>query len=426
MHARFRFILPAAVAALLAPAAVADAATVYPSVSKIQPMNLAIGEKLTITGKGFVRGKNKNTVVFKRDKKRAVFAKAGSASTTKLSVVVPEKLRTYLAQKDGAAIPTKFRIRVLSKRFGKRYTALKSSPVIAPLSKSAATGGDAPATKDAPAGTGTTSSPAPPADCDGDGVIDDVDTDDDNDLMTDGFEASIGTDRCDKDTDGDGSWDVWEYRSALDLNQLALPYPGKRPYPNPLYPDADTDYDGDGMVGFQEHEMWQRYGNRNLPANYSDGTQTSDIPSGLTDDRRDVDSDGLPNWWEANGPMQPDWWTNIFTDELDYGVEYAGLDYLDPDSDGDGRLDGPDDIDHDGYTNAQELSRSAPLPDESDPSILLPRWVQPFNPCLPTPESITCSLHPPAPLDESWPPFKTLGYPVDPSIPRPLPASLAP
>ena len=55
-----------------------------------------------------------------------------------------------------------------------------------------------------------------------------------------------------EDTDGDGVEDGYEYRSAKDLNDdehqqpnTFLPYPGKRPYANPLFKDAGIDYDGD-------------------------------------------------------------------------------------------------------------------------------------------------------------------------------------
>jgi hypothetical protein len=42
-----------------------------------------------------------------------------------------------------------------------------------------------------------------------------------------------------------------------------LPYPGKRPYPNPLDGnDAATDYDGDGLRGYLEHQLWQKFGAR--------------------------------------------------------------------------------------------------------------------------------------------------------------------
>ena len=189
MNVRSLLILPAAVVALLAPVAAADAATArttYPTITKIDPLNLAIGETMVVTGRGFVPGKDKNTVVFKRTNERAIFAKAVSATSTKLKVVVPEKLRPFLNKQADQAVPTKFRIRVLAKRFGKRYTKASSSPTIAPMGR---------VTTDTPGANGQTAPPAP-TDCENDGLVDDVDTDDDNDHMTDAFEQSIGSYRC--------------------------------------------------------------------------------------------------------------------------------------------------------------------------------------------------------------------------------------
>ena len=57
------------------------------------------------------------------------------------------------------------------------------------------------------------------------------------------------------------------------------------------------------------------------------------------------------------------------------------------------------------------------------------RWVQPYNPCLPDPDSITCSLHPPFPWDSAWAPFQqmeTSPIPQPPLVERPLRASRAP
>ena len=428
MNVRLLFILPAALAVLLAPVASADAAksrTKYPSITKIDPLNLAIGDTMTVAGRNFLKGKNRNTVVFKRTGQRAIFAKAVSATRTKLQVVVPEKLRPFLNEQSEAPVPTKFRVRILAKRFGKRYTKASASPTIAPVGR---------VTTDTPAGDQAAAPPAGPTDCDNDGILDDADLDDDNDHMSDEFEKSIGTDACKWDTDGDTLSDFWEYESALDLNLRALPYPGKRPYPNALDSDLNTDYDGDGMLAWQEHVMWVRYGNMGTHLNYSDGTQVSDPGSGFTDDQRDVDADGLMNWWEANGPMRREWWKEIYNEEILYAVAYADPDFLDPDSDGDGRADGADDLDHDGFSNSDEQHRgrswpAVKLPDKYDATQPEEyRWVQPHNPCLPDPESLTCSLHPP-PLDKSWPPFKELNafpIPYDEDHPRPLPLDLSP
>jgi hypothetical protein len=426
MNVRALSLLSLAVAAFVAPVAAADAATTrttYPTIGKIDPLNLGIGETMTISGRGFLPGKDRNTVVFKRDGKRAIFAKAVSATTTKLKVVVPEKLRPFLNTRAGAEIPTKFRIRILARRFGKQYTALSASPVVAPVA-STVTG---------PGGVGPTSpTGGPPPDCDGDKVIDDLDQDDDNDHMSDVFEGSIKTDRCKLDTDGDGSSDYWEYQSALDLNLRALPYPGKRPYPNPLFADQNVDYDGDGMWAWQEHAMWLRYAAGGTAINYSDGTQRTDPAAGLTDDLRDVDGDQLPNQVEANAEMTRNYWKVFWEEEIAYPIEYADLDFLDPDSDGDGRLDGEDDIDHDGYSNVDDYDRWKPLPDKFDASAPAePRWVQPFNPCLPDPESPTCSRYLTTPIDSAWAPFKQLEMgpgqiPINSVYRRPLPTSFMP
>src|SRR4051794_17038631 len=64
--------------------------------------------------------------------------------------------------------------------------------------------------------------------------------------------------------DGDGVEDGFEYQSAIDLNNddyqspnTSLPYPGKTPYPNPLFKDADVDYDGDVLTLGEEYSLWK-------------------------------------------------------------------------------------------------------------------------------------------------------------------------
>jgi len=255
-------------------------------------------------------------------------------------------------------------------------------------------GSSVPTSPPPPACTLATAAAAPNADSDGDGLVN-------------GLELSIHTDPCNRDTDGDGITDGYEYEAALDYNSRALPYPGKRPYPNPLDPtDANTDYDGDGLTMADEYAAWVLYGHMSFPLDYSDGTQSSggvqpvtpqtawedlNRDGFITDDEKDVDGDGLTNWDEAHGRMQPGWWRSVITDEPSYPLAYQGTDWLDPDTDGDGLPDGADDVDHDGWTNADEVLRG-------------PYWVQPFNPCLPDPTSPTCQLHPPA--QNPYPPFR--------------------
>ena len=130
---------------------------------------------------------------------------------------------------------------------------------------------------------------APEGDCDSDGIKNAVDADDDNDLLDDGTELKLKLDPCVGDTDGDSVEDGYEYKSALDLNNddyqepnVVTPFPHKTQYPNPLFADADVDYDGDGLTLVTEQALWlytyQTNGTatRTLsPLSYSDGMQFS-------------------------------------------------------------------------------------------------------------------------------------------------------
>jgi len=117
-----------AMLALLAGTTDADAAKRkrYPVVTSVSPMNAKVGDTITIRGRYFVRGKNKNSVVFKRDGARAVFAKQTLGTAKQIRVVVPEALRSYLKEN----VPSVVRLRVLSERFGKKFTATAKSPRI--------------------------------------------------------------------------------------------------------------------------------------------------------------------------------------------------------------------------------------------------------------------------------------------------------
>ncbi len=520
-----------------------------PVVTRVAPLAIEIGQTLEVRGRYFIRGRNKNTVVFKRTGGKAVFVKAAVGTTKLLRVTVPAKLEKEFIKRGTTTLPTRFRIRVLAKKFGKKYTRLSRSPVIS-----------------------LTSPPVPPGfvesqpdgDCDGDGVKNATDLDDDNDglsdsveeslnlnpckgdtdgdgvedrweydcdrngilnrdetdddkdLLPDTLELSIGTDPCNADTDGDGVEDGYEYQSAKDLNDdehqqpnAYLPYPGKRPYPNPLFKDSDVDYDGDSLTLSEEFRLWKfTYAitgtdQRTLtPLSYSDGEQysrsrrlTSGPDAGrrvptlaassydkhdefetwasahhyrqvklldgapwndvsqrntyglfdvnrngtesaaelayndtdgdgfLSDDERDEDADGLTNYQEAHGWMQPGNWASCYAEEKPFPITYAGTDLADSDSDGDGIRDGADDQDHDDVPNIDELSRirasnpaTGPAGDTNglechkadglDPKTNHPNSfgrVNPFNPCLPTTSSRTCPKYPvgTAPFDGS-------------------------
>ncbi|MDP9344468.1 MAG: IPT/TIG domain-containing protein [Actinomycetota bacterium] len=200
MNRSLKIVLTAATV-LAAPIAQASAATsraVYPSVSSISPKRVAIGGTMTVKGKGFRAGKNRNTVVFQRAGKPAVFVRAAGASTTKLTVRIPAKLTAFLATKAGVPTPTTFRLRILSARFSRSFTSSSLSPVITPKSASTGTGTDT-----APA-TGAVAPAAPPCQQLAAG---DPDADEDSDGISNGREAQIHTDPCNPDSDGDGMVD---------------------------------------------------------------------------------------------------------------------------------------------------------------------------------------------------------------------------
>ncbi len=386
--------LPAAL-----PAGAAAVTPSYPSITKVAPLKLGVGDTLTVRGTGFRSGRGRNTVVFKREGGRAVFVKAGRATRTRISVTIPPKMLSALGQKSGRPVATRFRLRILAGRFGRRFTTTKRSPVIGP----------------APVASKVNAN-----DCDGDLVPNARDTDDDNDLLSDTLEATLKTDPCKRDTDGDGMTDGWEQESALDYNGRALPSPTRRPYPNALDPkDGKIDSDGDGLTNVLEYAAWAVYGQNRLPLSYSGGNPASTgkekVPAGLawqdrdgngflSDNERDADADGIPNQDEGGvGPLPVK--LNVvgfFADEyiglkdvrdivdvvplygpLDYVKKVQATDWLEADTDGDTVRDDADDQDGDGVANVPELRQElAAAPND--------KTQRPLNPCEPSLDARLC------------------------------------
>jgi hypothetical protein len=245
----------AALPALLVPA-VAGTTTAHaakkrsPIVKRITPMHVFIGDTLTIRGHNFRRGVLRNTVAFKRRGAKVVFVKADKGTTKLLRITLPKRLENVLMVRNGTPVPTRLQVRVLSTRFGKRFTRLSRSPWVGPEKPPVP--------------------PAPPAidsdgDCDGDGATNRMDADDDNDLLGDTLEKTLKLDACNADSDRDGVEDGYEYQSARDLNDdehqtpnRYLPFPSKRPYPNALDgTDAATDHDGDSLSLKEEYDLWR-------------------------------------------------------------------------------------------------------------------------------------------------------------------------
>jgi hypothetical protein len=401
-----------------------------PVIKRITPLQAKLGDKLTIYGKNFVAGKGKTRVFFLRVGGGAAWVRSVTGTKTKVVVVIPTALGKLLPI-DGRA--TRFQIRVLGKRFGSPTRVSRSPMISGPAGANSGTNG--------PVGASAVIGPT-------NGVggctpnFTDPTVDSDGDLLPDVEEHRIGTDPCNKDTDLDGVEDGYEYYSSKDLNSDALPYPWKMPYPNALFPDSTVDYDGDGLTLSDEFALWIKYGNHQLPLNYSDGKQstvaTPAPPAGtllnwsleqygdttLDDGERDADGDGLSNWDESHGRMTPDWWKAAYDGtngplETPYPVKFAGTNMMDPDTDGDGLVDGQDDNDFDGYSNMFEVHRPGNWPATYVSSGVAPpagayighNWnplaspmlaggsdpyarTNPLNPCKPLWSSI-CHQHPP-------------------------------
>jgi hypothetical protein len=288
----FKVVLLAAVAAAvtLAPAAAppdADAKAgkrakaAKPKITRVTPMRLSVGERVVIRGRRFKGKRRRNTVIFRGAGGRTAFAKPRRATRRKLVVRVPGSVARLLAVRDGRQRPTRLKLRVLAGRFS-AFTPRRLSPVVLGL-------GAGPGAPGAPGSPGGRGAPGTPGDGSTPLAVCNSDADHDNDLLSNQFELQIGTDPCLLDTDGDGIEDGYEYQSAKDLNDdefqdpnAILPYPGKRPYPNPLDPsDGNQDFDGDSLTLREEQKLW-RYGvnvgraPRTLdPLYYSDGEQYS-------------------------------------------------------------------------------------------------------------------------------------------------------
>ena len=427
-----RFLsLALAAAMFMAPAAANAKSTkstkkvTYPTISKVSPLKAGVGDKLSLRGKYYRSGKNRNYVVFKRDGGRAVFVKADTATTQTITVTIPPKLLGFLVQKGGVPQPTRFRLRVMAARLGKAYTGTKLSVTIGPSAVAAGTADD----------------------CDGDGVPNSRDTDDDNDILTDTEEARLGTDPCKRDTDGDGLSDGWEQYSAIDRNGgSAVPSPTKKPYPNALdaTDGAKVDSDGDGLSNLEEYTAWATYGGNRVPLNYSGGNPASagrapvsneqkymdrDNNGYLSDFERDADGDGIPNMDENRTEynmagiwvQEPDDTSfrdfGIFTPKYLEEAEKATknefrcaginqvpfycadlvkpdapdiqkvdtLDWMSADTDGDGIRDDQDDVDHDGVSNISEYLAMMAAPYKN-------RKYAPLDACVPNVDSPFCLL----------------------------------
>lgn len=391
-----------AITAVLAVApAASPAAAAEPTITRVTPMRVSVGNVLTIRGTNFKPRRGRNTVIFRGADGRTAFAKPLRARRTKLVVRVPAAVARLLRVVASRQRPTRLKLRVLAGKFSK-YTPRRLSPVVTGVGDGDGGGGGA-------------------------GAACDSSADHDGDLLANSLELAVGTDPCLADTDDDQMSDGWEYWSAKDLNVKAVPYPGKRPFPNALDPSdggkgstsSAYDFDGDGLTTLEEYRAWRYTGSSfdesrltvglESSVGYSDGTKysrASEVPGvpawrsssfGLPnptqafpaaydlhgdagvyqDDERDADADGLANFLEAaRGPGNPTWWAAFWKADVrkidpwaktgycgtpeqrpgDYTQRpFQDLDLADRDVDGDSLLDGEDDQDADDVNNITEI-----------------------------------------------------------------------
>ena len=224
----------------------------------------------------------------------------------------------------------------------------------------------------------TVTETAPKDDHDADGLTDDVDPDDDNDGLPDDVEKNdpenkdgddiSGLDPHNPDTNGDGVKDGDEDSDGDGVKNKEDDTPFSEDDPSKVLPDQDgdgirddidTDIDGDGVNNADEKEAGTDPKNPNT--------------NGTPDGDKDTDDDGLTNKEESdpnlntttdrNGDGKPDI-TDGNKDEDGDGVDNKdekdnGTNPFNPDTDGDGKKDGEDDlnnndVDNDGVNDADE------------------------------------------------------------------------
>ena len=224
-----RAVVVAALGALVVPA-MADAEDKDAGDHQGHAQDRLVGTKLTITGKNFKRGKAKNSVLFRRDKGKALFVKADVSTTKKLTVVVPKTLEKYMIDQGRRARRRRASACACSPPSSPRPSpTAKALAVIGPEKPRRPTPPTAPACRPRPTATATATASRTR-----------VDLDDDNDLLADTLELSLKLDPCVGDTDGDGVEDGFEYQSAIDLNNddyqspnVVAPVPGQDAVPEP-------------------------------------------------------------------------------------------------------------------------------------------------------------------------------------------------
>src|ERR671922_1489278 len=121
-------LLALAAALVAAPVSLAAGAPA-PTIKRVQPMRVSVGNLLTITGTNFKAKRLRNTVIFRGPDGRTAFAKPRRATTRKLVLRVPAAVARLLRVSGSRQRPTRLKLRVLSGQFSK-FTPRRLSPVV--------------------------------------------------------------------------------------------------------------------------------------------------------------------------------------------------------------------------------------------------------------------------------------------------------
>lgn len=100
-----------------------------PTITRVTPMRVSVGNVLTIRGTHFKARRLRNTLIFRGPDGRMAFAKPRRATTTKLVVRVPAAVARLLRVSGGRERPTRLKLRVLAGKFSK-FTSRRLSPVV--------------------------------------------------------------------------------------------------------------------------------------------------------------------------------------------------------------------------------------------------------------------------------------------------------
>ncbi len=160
MTRRISFLVCALVAVAALGPAVAATEPAPPTIEFFSPRTAEIGDTLTVTGRNYLPGSGRSTLVFLSPSGPAVFVKAYSATRSQLKVRIPERLLNHFNVGEcGELKRTVFRLRVLARRTGRRFTPRRISLAVLPPANSQSPGATPPA--DCASGGAVTVQPSP-------------------------------------------------------------------------------------------------------------------------------------------------------------------------------------------------------------------------------------------------------------------------